>query len=77
VIIYGSLVTLSRVLLMVLYKHWLTSILTVSICVLVFALLMAIFSTGSPEAVLASVAAYAAVLMVFVGTGTGGYLVYN
>lgn len=57
-------------LLMVLYKHLLTSLLTTSIAVFLFALAMAIFSTGSPETLLAAVAAYAAVLVVFVGTSS-------
>lgn len=68
--IFGGVVLVGPMLLMVLYKHPLTSPLTVSIAVFVFALVMAAFSTESPGTVLTAVAAYAAVLVVFVGTSS-------
>ena len=68
--LFGGIALVGPMLIMVLYKHQLSSILTVSICVFLFGLLMALFSTGSPEMVLAAVAAYAAVLVVFIGTST-------
>lgn len=67
---FGGIALVGPMLLMVLYKHLLTSLLTASISVFVFALTVATFSTGSPETVLAAVAAYAAVLVVFVGTSS-------
>jgi Family of unknown function (DUF6594) len=68
--LFGGIALVGPMLIMVLYKHQLSSILTVSICVFLFGLLMAFFSTGSPETVLAAVAAYAAVLVVFIGAST-------
>lgn len=68
--IFGGISLVGPMVLMVLYKHPLTPLLTVSISVFVFALAMAIFSTEKPGTVLAAVAAYAAVLVVFVGTSS-------
>lgn len=52
---------------MVLQKHLLTSLLTLSILVVLFPQFVMSFSRGSnPENILAAVAAYAAVLVVFV-----------
>lgn len=68
--LFGGVALVAPMLIMVLYKHFLTSVLTTSIAVFVFALVVATFSTSSPETVLASVAAYAAVLVVFVGTSS-------
>ncbi|KAH9223720.1 hypothetical protein DL95DRAFT_379735 [Leptodontidium sp. 2 PMI_412] len=68
--LFGGIAVVGPMLIMVLYKHQLSSILTVSVCVFLFGLWMAFFSTGNPETVLAAVAAYAAVLVVFIGTST-------
>jgi hypothetical protein len=68
--LFGGIALVGPMLIMVLCKHQLSSILTVSICVFLFGLLMALFSTSSPETVLTAVAAYAAVLVVFIGTST-------
>jgi hypothetical protein len=68
--IFGGFAVVAPMLLMVLYKHILTSLLTTSLAVFLFALAMATFSTANPETLLAAVAAYAAVLVVFVGTSS-------
>jgi hypothetical protein len=68
--LFGGVALVGPMLIMVLYKHLLTSLLTTSIAVFVFSLFLATFSTGSPETVLGAVAAYAAVLVVFVGTSS-------
>lgn len=68
--IFGGFAVVAPMLLMVLYKHLLTSLLTTSLAVFLFALAMATFSTANPETLLAAVAAYAAVLVVFVGTSS-------
>lgn len=68
--VFGGIALVGPMLIMVLYKHQLTSLLTVSISVFLFALVVATFSTGTPETVLAAVAAYAAVLVVFVGASS-------
>lgn len=54
-------------LIMVLHKGLLTTLLTTYICVAVFGLVMAVF-LEDPFDVLSGTAAYAAVLVVFVGT---------
>jgi len=53
---------------MVQYKHLLTSFLTTSVAVFLFALALATFWTVSPETIFAEGAAYAAVFVVFLGT---------
>jgi hypothetical protein len=68
--IFGGVALVGPMLIMVLYKHLLTSLLTVSLSVFLFALVVAVFSTGTPENVLAAVAAYAAVHVVFVGASS-------
>jgi hypothetical protein len=68
--IFGGFAVVAPMLLMVLYKHILTSLLTTSLAVFLFALAMATFSTANAETLLAAVAAYAAVLVVFVGTSS-------
>jgi hypothetical protein len=69
VAILGGVALVGPMLLMILYKHRLTSLLTVSVSVFVFGIVMAAI-LEKPEAVLATVAAYAAVLVVFVGTSS-------
>jgi hypothetical protein len=68
--LFGGVALVGPMLIMVLYKHLLTSLLTVSLSVFLFALVVAVFSTGTPENVLTAVAAYAAVLVVFVGASS-------
>lgn len=58
-------------LLMVLNNTKLTALLTTSVCVFAFGVLVAI-ALDKPFDVLSATAAYAAVLMVFVGTNTAG-----
>ncbi|KAJ9642829.1 hypothetical protein H2199_004350 [Coniosporium tulheliwenetii] len=58
---------LAPMLLMVLRNDLLTNLLTVSVCVLAFAVVGAIYSEGPPRELLIATAAYAAVLVVFVG----------
>ena len=67
---FGGIAPVGPMLLMVFYKHRLTSLLTVSVSVFVFGLGMAKYSTANPEGIMAAVAAYAAVLIVFVGTSS-------
>ncbi|KIM96549.1 hypothetical protein OIDMADRAFT_148366 [Oidiodendron maius Zn] len=66
--IIGGLMLIIPMLIMTLVPSRLTSILTVSISVLIFSILVAIASTAKPQEVLGATAAYAAVLVVFVGT---------
>lgn len=66
----GGLALIAPMLLMVLHKDLLTTLLTVSVSVILFAAALAAFTQLKGETVLASVAAYAAVLVVFVGTNT-------
>jgi hypothetical protein len=68
--IFGGVALVGPILLMVLYKHRYTPLVTVSVSVFIFAVAMAAFSTEKPEIVLAAVAAYAAVLVVFLGTSS-------
>jgi hypothetical protein len=68
--IFGGAALIGPMLLMVLYKPPLTLQLIESIAVFVFALVVAIFSNAEPETVLAALAAYAAVLVVFVRTSS-------
>jgi hypothetical protein len=65
---FGGVSLIAPMLIMVLHKDILTTLLTTSVSVLLFGFAVAAFSTESPETVLAVVAAYAAVLVVFVGT---------
>jgi len=63
---------LGPMLMMVLHRSVLTSLLTTSLCVIAFGLTLAIY-LEKPFEVLSGTAAYAAVLVVFVGTsGVGG-----
>jgi hypothetical protein len=68
--LFGGISLIGPMLLMVLHKNILTTLLTVSVSVVIFGCLVAVFSTGTPENVLAAVAAYAAVLVVFVGASS-------
>lgn len=65
----GGAFLIGPMLLMVLHKTLLTTLLTSSICVFAFGLLMAMF-LEKPFDVLSATAAYAAVLVVFIGTSS-------
>ncbi|KAI1081486.1 hypothetical protein F5B20DRAFT_579349 [Whalleya microplaca] len=64
----GGIALIGPMLLMVLHKDTATDLATTSFSVILFAFFMAIYSNGSPEAIVGIVASYAAVLVVFVGT---------
>jgi ABC-type bacteriocin/lantibiotic exporter with double-glycine peptidase domain len=66
----GGAFLVGPMLVMVLHRSVLTSLLTASLCVVAFGLTMAIY-LEKPFEVLSGTAAYAAVLMVFVGTSGG------
>lgn len=66
----GGLALIGPMLLMVLHKDQLTSLLTVSVSTILFAVALSFFTQLQGQSVLASVAAYAAVLVVFVGSNT-------
>lgn len=68
----GGVALVAPMLIMVLHPAKLTAILTTSLCVLGVAIGLAVFMIDSqPKDVLACTAGYAAVLVVFVGTGGG------
>lgn len=67
---FGGIALVGPMLIMVLHRGKATSLVTVSVSVLLFAIIISKYSTGTPEAVLGIVAAYAAVLVVFVGTSS-------
>ena len=54
-------------LIMVLHKGMVTALVTVSVMTFLFAVVLAVALKQPPETLLAAVAAYAAVLVVFVG----------
>jgi hypothetical protein len=62
----GGAFLIGPMLVMVLHKSLLTTLLT-SVCVIVFGVILA-FALDDPFDVLSGTAAYAAVLVVFVGT---------
>lgn len=64
----GSAGFLVHMLIMSIKPSQTKSLITSSACIAVFALLMVWYSSGTPSQVMASTAAYAAVLVVFVGT---------
>ena len=64
----GGAFLIAPILLMVLQEGLLTTLLTTSLCVVVFGFIMAFYLTD-PFNVLSATAAYAAVLVVFVGNG--------
>ena len=66
---FGGIALIGPMILMVMKTDLTTALVTVSLSVFLFGLALAIFFTDvKPESVLASVAGYAAVLVVFVGT---------
>lgn len=67
----GGALLIGPMILMVLHKSLLTTLLTTSVCVFIFGLIMA-KALDQPFDVLSATAAYAAVLVVFVGASSGG-----
>lgn len=68
--IIGGSFLIAPMLIMVLRPGLVTSLVTTSSCILAFGLVMPIF-LNAPFDVLSGTAAYAAVLVVFIGTGGG------
>jgi VIT1/CCC1 family predicted Fe2+/Mn2+ transporter len=66
----GGMALLIPMIIMVLHKDLLTTLLVVSVSVILFAVLIAIYSHQSPVDILTLTAAYAAVLVVFVGSSS-------
>ncbi|KAM7216464.1 hypothetical protein V8F06_008177 [Rhypophila decipiens] len=64
----GGLLLVGPMLLMVYHKDLNTSTATTSVAVIFFAVVMSFFTNATPEVAVGAVAAYAAVLVVFVGT---------
>ncbi len=64
---FGGVALVGPMLLMVLHKGQTTSLATTSVAVFLFAAVVAYKSRATPEAIVSAVAAYAAVLVVFVG----------
>ena len=64
----GGLLLVGPMLLMVYHKDLTTSTATTSVAVIIFAVIMSLYTDATPEVVVGAVAAYAAVLVVFVGT---------
>ena len=67
--LFGGVALVGPMILMVLHHDRTTSLSTTSVAVFLFAIVVACFSKAGPEAITGAVAAYAAVLVVFVGTG--------
>lgn len=65
--IFGGVALIAPMLLMVLHRDRTTALTTTSVSTLLFAVIVANFTTSQPEAAVGAVAAYAAVLVVFVG----------
>jgi hypothetical protein len=63
----GGTFLIGPMLIMVLHKSLLTTLLTSSVCVILFGVILA-FALDNPFNVLSGTAAYAAVLVVFIGT---------
>lgn len=68
--VIGGAFLIVPMLVMVLRPGLATSLVTTSVCVFAFGLVMCVFLT-KPFEVLSGTAAYAAVLVVFIGTGGG------
>lgn len=68
--VVGGAFLIAPMLVMVLHPGLVTSLVTTSACVFAFGLVMAIF-LKAPFDVLSATAAYAAVMVVFIGTGGG------
>ncbi|KAJ9606877.1 hypothetical protein H2200_008887 [Cladophialophora chaetospira] len=70
VALVGGMALLIPMIIMVLHKDLLTTLLVVSVSVILFAVLVAIYSHQSSVDILTLTAAYAAVLVVFVGSSS-------
>jgi len=70
VALVGGMALLIPMLIMVLHKDLLTTLLTVSVAIIIFSVLIAIYSHQTTSEILTLTAAYAAVLVVFVGTSS-------
>ncbi|GKT41042.1 uncharacterized protein ColSpa_01223 [Colletotrichum spaethianum] len=69
----GGVFLIAPMLIMVLHPGLVTSLVTTSVCVFAFSLVMSLpVFLKAPFDVLSATAAYAAVLVVFIGTGGGG-----
>lgn len=66
--IIGGIALIAPMLIMVLHKDVVTDLVTTSVAVVVVSILLSIFSSATPERLLNTITAYAAVLVVFVGT---------
>ncbi|KAI0410237.1 hypothetical protein F5X98DRAFT_386929 [Xylaria grammica] len=66
--IVGGIALIAPMLIMVLHKTVVTDLVTTSVAVVVVSVLLSIFSSATPEMLLSTITAYAAVLVVFVGT---------
>lgn len=67
--LFGGVVVVAPMLIMALHRTLLTTLLTTSLSVLVVGLVLAwIMDTAEPKDILTATAAYAAILVVFVGT---------
>lgn len=66
--LFGGVTLVGPMLLMVLHKDRTSDLSTTSVAVFFFAIVVAYYSDATPEAIVSAVAAYAAVLVVFVGT---------
>lgn len=64
---FGGVSLVGPMLLMVFHKDIVTATATTSACVFAFAAIIAFRTEASPEVIVGTVAAYAAVLVVFVG----------
>lgn len=74
VALLGGISLISPILIMTLHAPTSTSLITVSVATFVFALVMALFATDvGGKDVLAATVAYAAALVVFIGTSTPSY----
>jgi lipopolysaccharide export LptBFGC system permease protein LptF len=65
---FGGLALIAPMLLMVLHRDQTTALATTSGSVLLFACIVSLFTSATPEVAIGAVAAYAAVLVVFVGS---------
>jgi hypothetical protein len=66
----GGMALLIPMLIMVLHKDLLTTLLTVSVAIVIFSVLIAVYSHQTTSEILTLTAAYAAVLVVFVGASS-------
>ena len=65
--VFGGITLIAPMLLMVLHRDRTTALTTTSVSMILFAIIISFLPIVSPDLVLTAVAAYAAVLVVFVG----------